>query len=229
MAGQNTGAQAFTAADYRAQRLALDEQIRVADDDHHRAGYKQLLGEASQEDVDAAMVSLEALKAKSRTLDAAWGEVQRRQAGAVLDQRREEQRKILDDIHDRLRARSEAAVAVEEAARALGKAFSDYSTATSAVRSLGGRLFTGYAKDRNTGRETLSFIQSDLDSGRDVQLLSGLLFELGVDLSSGRPASDRFLYKEHGGLPDFVEGVNGRIRYRAAELCPDLQEEEETA
>ena len=72
----------FTAADYAAQRAALDEQIRVAEDDHHRAGYQQVLGEATQDDVDKALVTLDALKSKRRTLEAAWQEAQRRVAAA---------------------------------------------------------------------------------------------------------------------------------------------------
>ena len=57
----------FSAADYAAQRAALDEQIRVAEDDHHRAGYQQVLGEATQDDVDKALVTLDALKSNAQS------------------------------------------------------------------------------------------------------------------------------------------------------------------
>ena len=229
MVGQTKSVQAFTAADYMAKRSALEEQIRVADDDHHRAGYRQLLGEASQDDVDKALVKIGALKAKRRTLDAAWEEVQRRNAETVAQARRSEQQDAASKVDALLATRLDAAAALEIAARALGKAFSDYTIASQRIRHLSAQLWNDHAADKARGKETLSFIQSDIDSGRHVRLLAGLLYEVGVDLSKTSQLSDRFDYREQDGLPAFVEDVNGRIRFRVAELCPDLTEQEEAA
>lgn len=226
MAGQAKKKPGFSEAEYKAQRDALDAQIRVADDDHHRAGYRQLLGEAGQDDVDKALVTLDALKAKRRTLDAAWGEVQRRNADAIAEAKRTEQSDTSEEVKRLLTARLDAVGSVEAAARQLGEAYTSFSDASQRIRYLAGRLWAGHSQDKNISRETLSFVHSEVDGDRMVHLVAGLLFEAGVDLSKARPAADRFDYKEQGNLPTFVEKVNDRILFRIGELCPDLATEE---
>lgn len=217
----------FTAKDYMAQRADLDTQIRVAEDDHHRAGYRQVLGEAGQDDVDKALVSLDALKNRRRSLEAAWEESQRRQSINIQEARRSEQTSALSDFEGHLTARLAAAGKVEKTVRLLAEAVKEYVCASEAARVIAGRLFKEHAGA--AGLDTLQFVHSDIDPSPFINLLAGMLVVEGVDLSNTRPGQARFEYQERSGLVSVVEKTNGRLRHRAAELCPDLCTDEATA
>ncbi|MBV2146762.1 hypothetical protein KRZ98_00450 [Sphingobium sp. AS12] len=221
------GKSKFTAADYTAQRVALEEQIRVAEDDHHRAGYRQVLDEATQDDVDKALVSLDALKNRRRSLDAAWQESQRRSADALLKEREADQSAALAEFEGHLKTRLDATARIEEAARALGAAVKDYSAASEAARYIAGRLYKNHTG--RAGIDTLNFVQSEIDSPYFVNLLAGMLFAEGANFSNTRPGQAHFEYRQQGSLIPVVEKSNDRLRFRAAELCPDIGGEEEAA
>lgn len=217
----------FTAEDYTAQRAALEDQIRVAEDDHHRAGYRQVLGEATQDDVDKALAAFDALKNRRRSLEAAWGESQRREQATALERRKAGQASALVDFEGHLKARLDTTSKIEEAARALGAAMKEYISASESARVIAGHLYKNY-----TGRarlDSLSFIQSEIDSTYFINLLAGMLVAEGADFSNTRPGQAYFEYRAHGSLTPTVEKANGRLRFRAGELCPDLCEQEEAA
>lgn len=217
----------FTSAEYLAQRADLEQQIRVAEDDHHRAGYRQVLGEASQDDVDKALVSLDALKNKRRSLEGAWEESKRRSAAAVLTKRKAEQSAALAEFDGHLKTRLDATARIEEAACALGAAVKDYSAASEAARYIAGRLYKNHTG--RAGIDTLNFVQSEIDSPYFINLLAGMLFAEGADLSNTRPGQAHFEYRQQGSLIPVVEKSNDRLRFRAAELCPDIVVEEGVA
>ena len=219
----------FTAADYISQRDALEQQIQEAEENHRRAGYRQVLGEGSQDDVDKALVTLGALKNRRRSLAAAWEETQRRTAAAGQNAKKADQASALENMTGLLERRAGLAEKVEKAVRELGALVTEYTEAGSQVRLIAARLYTGHAAKLPGGRNSLEFIQSEIDSGRDVRLISGLLHKVGVDLTSTRPINDRYEYDETGGLAPHVEKTNSRIRFRAAELCPDLSGNEDVA
>lgn len=219
----------FTQADYTSQCADLEQQIRVAEDDHHRAGYRNVLGEATQDDVDKALVSLDALKNKRRSLDAAWAESQRRSAASALDALRDDQSAALAKIDVLLKARSDGAALIEEAARNLGAVVSAYNNANAEIRQIAGVLYKSYGSRVAGGLDKLSFVQSDIDDRTGMGLVAGLLFKNGVDLSNIRTANAAFEMDRHGSLSGFVEKANTRLRLRSAELCPDIVDDEAEA
>ena len=213
----------FTAADYAAQRAALDEQIRVAEDDHHRAGYQQVLGEATQDDVDKALVTLDALKSKRRTLEAAWQEAQRRVAAANDALAKADQEKSIGEFKRLLAARVASAAKMEEAAKVLGAMVTEYHDAATRLKAIAGSLFKTYRQERS--RDHLSLIHANLSDTRDMNLLAALLYREGCDLSNTRPATARFEYERIGGIAPLVEQINGKLRQRVLNLCPDLEDD----
>ncbi|MCC4252230.1 hypothetical protein LL251_07320 [Sphingobium naphthae] len=212
----------FTAADYAAQRTTLDEQIRVAEDDHHRAGYQQVLGEATQDDVDKALVMLDALKSKRRTLEAAWQEAQRRVAAANDALAKADQEKSIGEFKQLLAARVASAAKMEEAAKVLGAMVTEYHDAGARLKEIAGSLFKTYRQERS--RDHLSLIHANLSDTRDVNLLAALLYREGCDLSHTHPATARFEYERMGGIVPLVEQINGKLRDRVLSLCPDLED-----
>lgn len=213
----------FSAADYAAQRAALDEQIRVAEDDHHRAGYQQVLGEATQDDVDKALVTLDALKSKRRTLEAAWQEAQRRVAAANDALAKADQEKSIGEFKRLLAARVASAAKMEEAAKVLGAMVTEYHDAATRLKAIAGSLFKTYRQERS--RDHLSLIHANLSDTRDMNLLAALLYREGCDLSNTRPATARFEYERIGGIAPLVEQINGKLRQRVLNLCPDLEDD----
>lgn len=212
----------FSAADYAAQRAALDEQIRVAEDDHHRAGYQQVLGEATQDDVDKALVALDALKSKRRTLEAAWQEAQRRVAAANEALAKADQEKSIAEFNGLLAARVASAAKMEEAAKVLGAMVTEYHDAGARLKAIAGSLFKTYRQERS--RDHLPLIHANLSDTRDINLLAALLYREGCDLSHTRPGTARFEYERIGGIVPLVEQINEKLRDRVLSLCPDLED-----
>lgn len=213
----------FTEQDYIAQRDALDQQIRVAEDDHHRAGYQQALGETDQEDVDKALVTLDAIKNRRRTLDAAWQEARRQAADDALGRSRAGQAARIAEINRQLDARLAIIAKIQDAAKLLGQLVVEYDAAGSAIKDIAGQLYSMNSGDKARHQSNLGFLQESLFDGRDVALLSGLLAKEGVNFSTVPSANALAEYNRVGGLTAYVTKVNASIRTRAASLCCDRE------
>ena len=212
------GKQTFTEQDYISQRDALDQQIRVAEDDHHRAGYQQALGETTQDDVDKALVTLDALKNRRRSLDAAWAEAQRlaNEAASADYVRRQDQ--AIAEIDGLLESRIASAAKMVEAAKVLASMFREYSQAGSDIRSAAHTLYS-MSPDRLSS-DVFGMLQSAIANGNELSLLAGLLAKEGLSFSNVHGGSARFEYDRRGGLVTAVSESNIKIRQRAVSLCP---------
>ncbi|BBD01877.1 MULTISPECIES: hypothetical protein [Sphingobium] len=213
----------FTEQDYIAQRDALDQQIRVAEDDHHRAGYQQVLGETTQDDVDKTLVTLDALKNRRRSLEAAWQEARRRAAGDALSRSQAAQAARITEIDRQLVNRLAIAAKIQDAAKLLARLVVDYDAAGSTIKENAKQLYSMASVtpgDKARHSHAVSALQEDLFDGRDMALLSGLLAKEGVTFSTVPSANARTEYERVGGLTSFVAKVNAKIRARAASLCP---------
>lgn len=208
----------FTEQDYTAQRDALDQQIRVAEDDHHRAGYQQVLGETTQDDADKALATLDALKNRRRSLDAAWAEAQRRANEAASADYVQRQDQAIAEIDGLLESRIASAAKMVEAAKVLASMFREYSQAGSDIRSIAHTL-SSMSRGRQSS-DTFGMLQSAISNGNELSLLAGLLAKEGLSFSNVHGGSARFEYDRRGGLVTAVSESNVKIRQRAASLCP---------
>lgn len=213
----------FTEQDYIAQRDRLDQQILVADDDYRRAGYQQVLGETTQDDVDKALVAVDVLKNRRRSLEAAWQEARRRAAGDALSRSQAGQAACIAEIDRQLVNRLAIIAKIQDAARLLARLVIEYDAAGAAIKDTAKQLYLMASTapgDKARHLQSLSSLQEDLFDGRDVALISGLLSKEGVTFSTVPSANARAEYDRVGGLPSFVANVNAKIRARAVSLCP---------
>ncbi|KAA9019838.1 hypothetical protein [Sphingobium limneticum] len=213
----------FTEQDYISQRDALDQQIRVAEDYHHRAGYQQVLGETTQDDVDKALVALDALKNRRRSLEAAWQEARRRAAGDAASRSQAGQAACIAEIDRQLVNRLAIIAKIQDAAKLLARLVLEYDAAGATIKDSAKQLYSMASVapgDKARHLQSLASLQEDLFDGRDVALISGLLAKEGVTFSTVPSANARAEYDRVGGLPSFVANVNAKIRTRAVSLCP---------
>lgn len=208
----------FTEQDYISQRNTLDQQIRVAEDDHHRAGYQQVLGETTQDDVDKALVTLDTLKNRRRSVDAAWKEAQRRANSEAAADSIARQKEAIAEIDKLLASRVAVAAKMEEAARVLAAMFVEYRQAGEGIRITAHTLYK-MSGDR-VHMDTFGMLQSAIVNNNELTLLAGLLAKEGLSFTNVHGGSARFEYDRRGGLVAAVSESNVKLRQRAASLCP---------
>lgn len=213
--------QTFTEQDYISQRDALDQQIRVAEDDYHRAGYQQALGETTQDDVDKALVTLDALKNRRRTLEVAREESIRVAANDALNRSQAGQAARLAEIDRQLVNRLAIVAKIQDAARMLARLVVEYDAAGSAIKDNAKQLYSMASGNNARHLSAMSSLQQDLFDGRDMALLSGLLAKEGATFSTVPSPNARAEYDRVGGLTSFVANVNAKVRAHAVSLCPN--------
>ncbi|WP_454888687.1 hypothetical protein [Sphingobium indicum] len=198
----------FTHSDYTAQRQALDGLIQDAEEGHRRAGYRLVIGEATQDDVDKALVSLGALKARLRTLDAAWDAAKQQAAEDLVNSRRAARRAAVEQIETQFAARTEAARAMHSAAIELGRAVAAYNEAGDAiVEQVRARYQVG-----EISMDWMGDTRREIADNGYAGLIVGLLFDNGLNFSGISGANGREEYRKHGGLVAYVEKRNGVVR-----------------
>jgi len=198
----------FTQANYTAQRDALEGLIQAAEEDHRRAGYRQAIGEGSQDDVDRALVSLDALKAKRRTLDVAWDMAKQQAAEDLANSRQAARQAAVQRIEAQLAVRTEAARAMEHAATALAKASASFIEAGDAiVEQVRARYQAG-----EISMDWMSDTRREIADNSYAGLIAGLLYDNGLNFTGISGANGREEYRKHGGLVAYVEKRNSVVR-----------------
>lgn len=205
----------FTSAEYLAQRAELEQQIRVAEDDHHRAGYRQVLGEASQDDVDKALVSLDALKNKRRSLEGAWEESKRQVASALADQQLKDRQDTISVIRELAGRRRKAAEDIASAIQSFGQAFQKYASAGSAITEAA-RPFMG-----TIGMDSFNAIRHAAENRGHEQMIVGLLREIGADFAGIDPTGAKSELDRHGGFSAWLDMWDRVLEQRIACLSPE--------
>ena len=198
----------FTQADYTAQRDALNGLIEAAEEDHRRAGYRLAIGDATQDDVDKALVSLDALKAKLRTLDAAWGVAKQQASEDLVNSRRAARRATVEQIEAQFTARIEAAREMQQAATTLARAAASFNKAGDAIVE----LVRARYQAGDISMEWMGDTRREVADNGLAGLIAGLLLEHGFDTSGLRAGDGREEYRKHGGLVPYIEKRNGVVR-----------------
>lgn len=204
----------FTAADYTAQRAALEEQIRVAEDDHHRAGYQQVLGEATQDDVDKALVTLDTLKNKRRSLEGAWAQSQRQLASALLVEQAKARMDTISAIKKLATERRKAAEEIAASIQGFGKAFQQYASAGGAITEKA-RPFMG-----SIGMDSFNAIRHAAENRGHEQMIVGLLREIGADFAGIDPTGAKSELDRQGGFGAWLDMWDRVLEQRIACLAP---------
>jgi len=207
----------LTQADYDLQCAELEALLTGAQQHHNLAAYRKTIGEATQDDVDKAFVHLEAVKAQRRQLDGAWEATKIQVAADKADARRADQRAVIGVVEGKIKTRLAAARKMEKIAKELAEQAVIYCEAGEAI-VVAVKPMCGAGVIR---QDEFQFIISDARDRRHLQMISGLMFQNGLDMGMTNPSHDRFELERQGGAMVMVEKVNMALRRRCAAIEPE--------